>query len=149
MRNYDSYRKNLKVLFVKSDSYSRNVSLKVLKENFKDITVAENGLEAYMMFLKNRKDEENCFDLIITDVNTQYINGIQMLERIRKVDNIPFIFLTTDNNYKTVLKAAQLHILNYIVKPLTFDNVKETINKSCEKLYKRYITENLRNLVVA
>lgn len=144
MRSYDHYRKNLKVLFVKSNSYSRNISLKVLEENFDSVTVAENGLDGYKKFLKYRKDEEKAFDLIISEINIPKVNGIKMLEKIRTVDDIPFIFLTTDNNHATVLKAIKLNILSYIIKPLNINAVTTSINKSCKKLYKQY-TQKLKN----
>lgn len=144
MRSYDHYKKNLKVLFVKSNSYSRNISLKVLEENFDSVTVAENGLDGYKKFLKYRKDEEKAFDLIISEINIPKVNGIKMLEKIRTVDDIPFIFLTTDNNHTTVLRAIKLNILSYIIKPLNVSAVATSINKSCKKLYKQY-TQRLKN----
>ncbi len=144
MRSYDHYRKNLKVLFVKSNSYSRSISLKVLEENFNNVTIAENGLDGYMKFLKYKNDEEKCFDLIISEINIPKINGIEMLEKIRTVDDVPFIFLTTDNNHTTVLKAIKLNILSYIIKPLNVASVAKSINKSCRKLYKQY-TQKLKS----
>jgi len=146
MRSYDDYKKNLKVLFVKTDSYSRKISLKALERNFENITVAHNGLDGLMKFMESRKDEDTKFDLIISDINLEKLNGIEMLEKIRGVDDTPFIFLTINNNYKIVLKAVRLHILSYIVKPLDL-NLYETINNSCKKLYKEYLSKEKIELV--
>lgn len=124
---------------LKTDSYSRAVSLKILENNFDDITIAEDGIEGYIIYSKNKKSDDKKFDLIISDINFPHLNGIQMLERIRRYDDIPFIFLTTDNNTKTVIKAVRLHILSYIIRTLSFDKIYDIINKSCEKSYTDYI----------
>lgn len=134
MNNFDKYKKNLKILFIKSDSMCTKISLKVLEKNFDNITFAKDGLTGFRLFMKHRRNENTKFDLVISDIELDYINGIDMLERIRKYEDTPFVFLTKNNNYNVVLKAIKLQIVSYLIRPLTIQNIKEIINKKFEKI---------------
>lgn len=136
MSNFEEYKKNLKVLFVKSDSLCTKISLNLLEKSFDNITIAKDGLTGFRLFMKNRKSNEEKFDLIISGIDLDYINGLDMLKRIRKYDDTPFVFLTKNNNYDIVSKAISLNVISYLIKPLTIQNIKEILRKNFEKLNK-------------
>ena len=59
--------------------------------------------------------------LIILDIEMPEIDGYQMLEMIRKKDElkeVPVLFLTSNNDKEHVIKAIKTGANDYIVKPI-------------------------------
>lgn len=59
--------------------------------------------------------------LVILDIDMPEINGYQMLEMIKekeKLKNIPVIFLTSNNEKSSVMKAVKYGADAYVVKPI-------------------------------
>lgn len=113
-----------KVLVIEDDAVMRVVLEKLLLAyNFK-VLAADNGLLG--LHLANKHEP----DLIISDVNMPYMNGHEVLENLRKnlkTANVPFIFLTSENDsnsrYSALLKGAN----DYLTKPLDFSELRKAI----------------------
>ena len=74
--------------------------------------------------------------LILLDLNMPKKDGRQALKEIKadpKVSHIPIVILTTSNSYDDVMKAYQLGISTYIIKPMKFSELVESV-----KLLERY-----------
>lgn len=70
--------------------------------------------------------EENKVDLIILDINMPGINGIELLQ---KLSYKPLcIFLTLETQY--AVKAFELDVVHYLVKPVDFETFNKAINKA-------------------
>lgn len=135
MNELTDFIKTLNVLYVEDDTAAREISTKILKRFFNSVESCENGLDGYLAFQKRNHSNEN-FDLIISDINMPKMDGVDMLERIREHDKeIPVIFITARNESNILLKAIELQVINYIIKPLDINKVSETIHKSCEKIF--------------
>ena len=64
------------------------------------------------------------------------MSGLEMLENIRNSDNdIPVIFLTTRNEIENILKAIDLNITGYILKPIDTITLMKKLAEVCEKKY--------------
>ncbi|PPD49195.1 MAG: response regulator, partial [Methylobacter sp.] len=62
-------------------------------------------------------------DLVILDVNMPGKNGLELAERLRSFDYIPFMLLTAYSDQKIVDHAANLGALGYLVKPVDFPHL--------------------------
>ena len=92
--------KALRLLYVEDDTKVRFSTLEFFNMFFKNITVCNNGQEGLNAFSKK------VFDLIITDINMPYINGLEMVQTIRKTDTeIPIFILSgqSDTNSLSTL----------------------------------------------
>lgn len=70
------------------------------------------------------------------------MSGIQMIEKIRKIDNqIPVIFITGNNSNEALIKSIKLGISAYVPKPINFSELLDEIKKSSEKLYVKYLLD--------
>lgn len=86
-----------------------------------NLTILKDGSEAIQFF--NSKSDK--FDLIITDLNLPCYDGFQVLDTIRKNENIkeiPVIFFTTSISNRDREKAIRLGATAYITKPHDFDD---------------------------
>jgi len=138
------FSKTLKVLYVEDDKDSRQYTLLILDDIFKDITIAVDGIDGLNKFKTNK------FDLIISDINMPNMDGIKMLENIRATDiDIPFIILSAYDDIKYLMDSIKSGIDGYIVKPINLDQLSHTMIKIFKKMkksieideYKKKITD--------
>jgi CheY-like chemotaxis protein len=141
MNNLKDFIKTLNILYVEDELNAREISTKVLKRFFNSVDAKENGLEGYLAFKEKYFNNEK-YDLIISDINMPKLDGMEMLEKIRGIDKqVPVIFVTARHESDILLKAIELQISSFIIKPLSIDAITEVINKACEKLF-------LKNIVI-
>lgn len=86
------------------------------------MSVARDGEEA-LNFLLRRNGFEHTErpDLILLDINLPRVNGLEVLEIIKKepeLKPIPVIILTTSSAYRDIKEAYDKHVNCYIIKPL-------------------------------
>ena len=127
------YLKTQNVLFVEDEDLAREILAKLLSKMFKNVITASNGSEGFNKF-KAATESSNKIDLIISDINMPIVNGLDMLENIRKIDkSVPVIFLTARNETNNILRAIDLNVTNYIIKPVQTNILIEKIADTCEK----------------
>ncbi len=120
--------KDKKILFVEDDELIINSIEPVLKKVFQNIFMAKNGKDGLDLFKKNKD-----IDFIITDIKMSKMNGLKMIEEIQKIkQNIPTILITADGEYESFLKADELGVYRYILKPLDVQEILEAIIKHIE-----------------
>ncbi|XPV69522.1 MAG: response regulator transcription factor [Halarcobacter sp.] len=111
------------VLYVEDEEGIRNNIYEILKDLFKETFVAKNTKEAYNIYELNKPD------LIITDIKMPNETGIELIKKIRKVDAKVRVIITsayTDLDY--MLDATELHLVKYIVKPITDASLIESLH---------------------
>jgi CheY-like chemotaxis protein len=95
--------------------------------------VVKDG-EAAIQYLKKEgeyKDVETP-DLILLDINLPKMNGLEVLEELKRDDSlkvIPVVILTTSDSEKDVFESYQKHANCYITKPVNFANFMEVVQK--------------------
>ena len=128
---------NFTLLYAEDEEGIRNNINDILKHLFKEIYIAKNAKEAYALYEANKPD------LIITDIKMPNETGIELIRRIRKRDSKVRVIITsahTDLNY--MLEATELHLIKYIVKPIT----EFKLNEALEAFIKSYESARIYNL---
>jgi DNA-binding LytR/AlgR family response regulator len=86
---------------------------------------------------------ENNIDLIFLDIQMDEFTGIQLLETLK---DPPYVILTTAFD-EYALKAYELDVMDYLLKPIPF----ERFVKAVEKVYARFLKDkhsHTRNLQI-
>ena len=93
--------------------------------------------------------QENPVDLIILDVFMPRMNGFETLRELRKEhESVDVIMVTAANDRESLEEALHLGIVDYLVKPFTFDRFKIALDKfiSQKKLLQDFDTLNQSNI---
>jgi diguanylate cyclase (GGDEF)-like protein len=121
--------KTLRLLYVEDNEITRLETLTMLENFFVDIVVAVDGQDGLEKF-KNEK-----FDLIISDINMPKMNGLEMLEAIREIDNeIVFIIISAYNDNSHFATSIKLGTDGYLLKPLETQGFLTTLQKATFKI---------------
>ena len=122
-----------KILFIDDDETIEFIvsRMKIWESsNFKITRYAKNGMEALSIL------EKESFDLIITDIRMPIIDGLELLEDIRKRgDKTLLVLASTYSEFEYAKRGLQNGAIDYIIKPITEENLKELFIR-VEKLLK-------------
>lgn len=103
-----------------------------LKEDF-NIIEASDGDEGIKYFMTNN------IDLVILDIMMPKIDGITVLEMIRKVSTVPVILLTAKSQEEDKLFGYEMGADDYITKPFSpkilIAKVKALLKRTSEKTF--------------
>jgi CheY-like chemotaxis protein len=105
---------SLKVLTVDDSKTIRMIVKKSFRPYDCQIFEAENGVEGLSAASSIKPD------LIILDITMPVMNGIEMLEKLRKIDEfqkIPVIMLTAESGKDNVMRIIKMGVKDYMVKP--------------------------------
>ncbi|MDC0933776.1 response regulator [Arcobacteraceae bacterium] len=116
-------------MIVEDDESTVTYLSHLLEDIFDDIIIANDGLEALEYYKKEH------IDLIITDINMPNMDGIQLIENIRKRDSeISIIILSSHNESHFLMKGIELGVNGYILKPVNVDGLLRTLMNTIETI---------------
>jgi len=127
--------KKIHILLVEDDEVDvMNVRRAFKKNNIVNpLYSAANGLEALAILRGEGKIDTpmpQARRLILLDLNMPRMSGIEFLQELRLDEclrSIPVIVLTTSNEDRDKVKAYNLNVAGYILKPVTFSNFVEVM----------------------
>lgn len=74
-------------------------------------------------------------DILLSDINLiGSKDGIEAVQDIQKLKNIPIIYLTAYSDDKTIQRAIQTNPIGYLLKPFKRDELKSTIFLGIHKI---------------
>ena len=118
------YAKNLTLLYVEDNQDAREMTAMILEDFFDTVILAVDGVDGFKKF------QENKVDLVITDINMPEMNGIDMCEKIRQINNeVPLIILSAHNEDNYFMQSIQIGINGYILKPIDIDQLTNIISR--------------------
>jgi sigma-B regulation protein RsbU (phosphoserine phosphatase) len=100
---------------------------KKIREKEYEFVSAYNGLEA-LEVLKNKHD----INLILTDINMPQMDGLTFLEKIRDLKNplLKTVIISAYGDMENIRTAMNLGAFDFITKPIDFEDLQVTINKT-------------------
>ena len=114
--------KNIKILYVEDDEIARENGVEYLQNFFETIYGASDAIVALQLYEKYKPD------IIITDIQMPKLNGLEFVKKIRQKDKKTQIIIITafcDKNY--LLKAIELQLVKYLIKPVKEKEFEEAL----------------------
>mgnify|MGYP001405688145 CR=1 FL=1 len=119
--------KSMKVLVVDDFSTMRRIIRNLLREiGFTNTVEADDGTTALPIL------KAGGIDFLITDWNMPGMPGIELLNAVRRdedLKHIPVLMVTAEAKRDQIVQAAQAGINGYIVKPFTAETLQQKIEK--------------------
>ncbi len=94
-----------------------------------EVTTTNNPLEALELAKKDS------FDLVIADLKMPGLDGIELLDAVKRVDqDIPFIIITAYSTVEAASEAMKKGGFDFITKPFRKEQILFTIDKAIKWL---------------
>lgn len=127
--------KKFNILYIEDDTFTRQLTKKLLEKECSHLIMAKNGMEGLKKFKKES------IDLIITDLSMPEMDGSDFIKMIREMSHeVPIIILSMHTNNKILQESINYGVQGYIQKP-----IKESILKLQINTIKKEI--NQKNLI--
>ena len=118
---------NLKLLLVDDDLDTRQMVTILLKTAGLEIQTVGTGSEALALLGIER------VDIILLDIMLPDVDGLNLLETIRRISDIPILMLTAVSHAEIMQQAYILGADDYIVKPFTREKLLDRIYRLANK----------------
>jgi len=130
----------VKIMVVDDCQTTRKLLGHYLKSRGYNVVFAENGLDAL------EKLGSNDINLILTDLNMPYMDGMELIRTLRadpNWSNMPILMVTTENDDAEREKAYSSGVNGYVVKPVTGDTIAQNIKSILKDMFAKGGVENV------
>ena len=120
------------ILIVDDDNATSSILNHMLTPYAKLILQAKNGIEGCELYKSHTPD------IILSDINMPEMNGLEMIEKIRAIDNNVKIAIFTDFEKRDILlKAIELGVNQFVSKPFESKSFAKMMERLCHEIYER------------
>ncbi len=138
--------KNLNILYVEDDELLRVSTARLLSNFFNHIETAVDGQDAYDKYLKYFEEHNLFYDIVMTDINMPKLNGLDLVKKIKHLNNEQVTIVITAFNEKKYLKSAiNLSIDEFILKPIEYDELKNALYTTSQLVAEKKLIEHYYN----
>lgn len=126
------FPKETRILLVDDSLTTRDLLRKILTGlGYKNFLSANDGQAATEVIMSSDA-ESDPIGLIISDWKMPRMDGLQLLNFVRKsspIPTVPFLMVTAEGENATVIHAIQAGVNGYLLKPLSAQLVEERLKK--------------------
>lgn len=123
------------ILVVDDESPVRSMIGSTLEREGFDVELASSGREALEMLQLNN------FDIVLTDIVMQDVNGITLLERIHaQHPNLPVVMVTAIHDINVAIDSMRRGAYDYLLKPFEREHLLSTVERALE--YRQVLEES-------
>ncbi|NWF52358.1 MAG: response regulator [Nitrospirae bacterium] len=122
----------MKVMVVDDCQTTRKILEFHLKSKGFDVVNAENGLDAI------EKLSTETINLILTDLNMPYMDGLELVKTVKSdinLSQIPILMVTTEADPEEKEKALSAGADGYMIKPVTADDIYKNIKRIMKEIF--------------
>ncbi len=124
------------ILVVDDEKSQRDILKTILEDDGYDVEVSSNASNAIDLIKKRG------FDIVLTDLKMPDSDGLDLLNKILKNDNLTsVIIMTAHGTIDTAVEAMKRGAFDYLTKPLERDELLLCLKRAFEKI--RLVRENI------
>lgn len=129
-----------KILVVDDEGSARDTLQTLLTDEGYETDTAEDGFKAL-----GKIQDNSDYDVVLTDLRMPMMDGLELIEKVREFDEqLPIIVMTAFGSIETAVEAMQLGADDYLTKPLNFEAVELTLERTIDYLQTREELEELK-----
>lgn len=119
----------MKILIIEDD---RDIVL-LLSDELRSWGYEARGIDNFNNIIQEYKKYKP--NLILMDITLPYYNGFYFTKEIRKISNVPIIFISSHNDSIEIVQAMQFGADDYITKPINIFVTREKIKALLRRTY--------------
>lgn len=120
---------SVSILVAEDEEELREYLVEYLQLFFQNIYSAKCGQEAYQIYLDKKPD------IILSDINMPNLDGLSMISKIREHDaNTKIIIMSAHSDKEKLLRAVELNLITYLVKPIKIETLKDVLFDTVESI---------------
>ncbi|EJF07029.1 PAS domain S-box/diguanylate cyclase (GGDEF) domain-containing protein [Thiovulum sp. ES] len=120
-------KNNLVMLYVEDDEQLQNTYTRFFKRRVKDLHLANNGSVGLEKFKEIKPD------IVVSDLRMPIMDGIEMIQNIRELnEDVTVIVTSAFNDSEYLSKAIELGVSRYLNKPFKRDQISKIFGKAIE-----------------
>ncbi len=131
-----SFSKDLNILYVEDDTNLLKENSNIFKIFFKTVVTAVDGEDGLAKYISYKKEENNYYDLVITDINMPKKDGMEMIKDIKSLNKKqPIIVISAYSDSNKLIDLIQLGVESFILKPIKMEQLMNIFYKVSENIY--------------
>ncbi|KAB2952986.1 EAL domain-containing protein [Heliorestis acidaminivorans] len=124
---FEKEAKNMSVLYVEDERIIREQMKRLLGKFFADVKIAEDGEKGLAFYQDNPK----AYDIVMTDISMPHMDGLEMIKAIKAINSVQHIIvLSAHNDADNLLKAIDLGVDHFMIKPVYREKFLHVIQKA-------------------
>lgn len=131
-----------KILVVDDERVAVKNLVHVLKKEGYEVTGTESGQNALRLL------EEHQFDVVLTDLRMEKVDGLQILKKCRELHpDTEVIMITGYATLESAVDAMKKGAFHYVAKPFKLDVVRNVVKEALEKVRLKRENRQLREQI--
>jgi len=119
---------NEKIIIVDDEKRMCDSLTKLLSDDGYQVKAFQNSPEAAAAIRSEK------IDLVITDIKMPHMDGLEMLQAVKNVDeDIPVVLMTGYASLDSAVEAVSQGAYDYLLKPVEFAHLELIVNRALEK----------------
>lgn len=119
----------MRVLYAEDEDAIRDEVTRYLQRLFLHVDSAKDGQEALELYKNNE------YDMVISDISMPKMNGLEMSAEIRDIDeHQEIIIISAYSSSEYFTESIEIGVSGYIIKPVDFTQMKDTLYRSALKI---------------
>lgn len=137
-----AFLKTLSVLYVEDEEEVRDLLARFLRRWVGVLHTAANGQEGVRAFAEHHPD------VVVTDIKMPLMDGLEMASSIKSsAKEVPIIVITAHSEQDYFIRAIEIGVDRYVIKPVNTDTLLRAIYKSAKSSAQTRELEHARKTV--
>ena len=137
------FTKALTILYVEDEQDLRQSICRILEPFTSHVLTASDGEEGLRLF----REHSETINLVITDISMPHMDGIAMVNAIRKIDaEVPVIYTTAFDDSSFLMKTIEQSVTAYILKPIDVEKLFAAIQKATVSIENHSLRKSLMEM---
>lgn len=138
-----NFMKTLSVLYVEDEEEVRELLARFLRRWVGVLHTANNGEEGIRAFVEHHPD------VVVTDIKMPLMDGLEMASSIKSSSReVPIIVITAHSEQDYFIRAIEIGVDRYVIKPVNTDTLLGAIYKSAKSGAQTRELEHARQTVI-
>lgn len=117
----------IKILVIDDEAAIRRTLKEILEYEKYKVELAENGEEGWKMI------NEESYDVVLCDIKMPKMDGIQLLQKVVKEFDVPFIMISGHGDIDTAVDSIKMGAFDFIQKPIDLSRLQVSVKNALDK----------------